>query len=99
MFAELRTTAAYLLALVALVVRYRRGTEIIRRQLLWLLLALIVVIVALLPWGLVAGTPVAVLFSVPLIPLAVTVAIVATSCSTSGWSSPGRWPGCCSRWP
>ena len=33
-------------------------------------------IVALLAWGLVAGTPIAVLFSVPLIPVAVTVAIV-----------------------
>ncbi len=57
-------------------VRYRRGSEAVRRQLLWLLLALIVVIIALLPWGLIAGTPVAVLFAVPLIPVAVTVAIV-----------------------
>ena len=65
-----------MLALAALVVRYRRGTEAIRRQLLWLVLAVIVVIVATVPWGLVAGTSVAVLFSIPLIPLAVTVAIV-----------------------
>jgi two-component system NarL family sensor kinase len=64
------------LALAALVVRYRRGSEAIRRQLLWLVLAVIVVIAATLPWGLVAGTSTAVLFSIPLIPLAVTVAIV-----------------------
>ena len=75
-FAELRTLAAIVLALVALVVRYRRGSEAIRRQLLWLVLAVIVVIAATLPWGLVAGTSMAVLFSIPLIPLAVTVAIV-----------------------
>ena len=75
-FAELRTLAAVVLALAALVVRYRRGSEAIRRQLLWLVLAVIVVIVATLPWGLVAGTSTAVLFSIPLIPLAVTVAIV-----------------------
>ena len=76
LFTEIRTNAANLLALVALAVRYRRGSEATRRQLLWLLLALIVVIIALLPWGLVAGTPVAVLFAIPLIPVAVTVAIV-----------------------
>ncbi len=76
LFTEIRTNAAYLLALLALAVRYRRGSEAVRRQLLWLLLALFVVIIALLPWGLIAGTPVAVLFAVPLIPVAVTVAIV-----------------------
>ena len=47
MVAELRTLAAYLLALVALVVRYRRGTETARRQLLWLLLAMVAVIAAI----------------------------------------------------
>ena len=76
LFAELRTMAVYLLALVSLFLRYRRADETVRRQLLWLLLALLLVIVALLAWGLVAGTPIAVLFSVPLIPVAVTVAIV-----------------------
>ena len=75
-FAEIRTSAVYLVAFAALVVRYRRGDEPIRRQLLWLLLALSVVIVALLLWGLVANAPIAVLLAVPLIPVAVTVAIV-----------------------
>ena len=76
LFTEIRTSAVYLVALAALVVRYRRGDEVTRRQLLWLLLALSAVIVVLLLWGLVAGTPVAVLLAVPLIPIAITVAIV-----------------------
>jgi signal transduction histidine kinase len=70
------TLAAYVLALVSLVVRYRRGTETARRQLLWLVLAMIVVIAVFVAWGQVAGTPVAVLFCVPLIPIAITVAVV-----------------------
>jgi len=73
---ELRGLASSVLALVALFVRYRRGTETQRRQLLWLLLALLVAIVAAIPWAFVAGTPVAVLFTIPLIPVAVTVAII-----------------------
>jgi signal transduction histidine kinase len=75
-FAEIRTVVVYVLALAALAVRYRRGDETTRRQLLWLLFALSVVIVALLVWGLLANAPVAVLLAVPLIPVAVTVAIV-----------------------
>jgi signal transduction histidine kinase len=76
LFAELRTFAVYLLALAALLVRYRRGDEATRRQLLWLLLALVVAIGAMVAWGLVSDAPVAVLLCIPLIPLAVTVAIV-----------------------
>ena len=74
--AEYSTLAAYLAALLALLVRYRRGSETARRQLLWLLLALIVWIPGSVAWGQVAGTPVAVLLLIPLIPLAVTLAIV-----------------------
>ena len=73
---ELRGIASLVLALVALFVRYRRGSEAQRRQLLWLLLALLVAIVAAAPWAFVSGTPVAVLFTIPLIPVAVTVAII-----------------------
>ncbi|HEX5906521.1 MAG TPA: hypothetical protein VFY56_05830 [Propionibacteriaceae bacterium] len=57
-----------MLALVALFLRYRCGTETERRQLLWLLLALLVALAAAVPWGFVSGTPVAVLFTIPLIP-------------------------------
>lgn len=74
--AELRTSGALLLAAVSLVVRFRRSDELRRRQLLWLLLAALVVVAVVIPWSFVSGTPVAVLFAIPLIPLAVTVAIV-----------------------
>jgi two-component system, NarL family, sensor kinase len=73
---ELRVLASLVLALVALFVRYRRGTETQRRQLLWLLFALLVAVVAVVPWSFVSGTPVAVLFTIALIPLAVSVAII-----------------------
>lgn len=74
--AEIRSLAALLLALAVLVVRYRRGDDVQRRQLLWLLLATVTVAAFVVPWSFVAGTPVAVLFSIPLIPVAVTIAIV-----------------------
>jgi two-component system NarL family sensor kinase len=75
-FTELRGLASLVLALVALFVRYHRGTETQRRQLLWLLLALLIALIGAIPWSFVSGTPVAVLFTIPLIPLAVTVAII-----------------------
>ena len=77
-FAELRTLAAILLALVSLVVRYRRGAELAaRRQLLWLVLAVTWSIPVFM--GLGPGEPAAVvvLFAFPLIPLAITVASCA----------------------
>lgn len=74
--AEVRTTAALGLGVLALVVRYRRSDDTARRQLLWLLLAAVFVLAIVVPWSYVAGTPVGVLFAIPLIPLAVTVAIV-----------------------
>jgi two-component system, NarL family, sensor kinase len=74
--AEIRTTLALFLGAGAVAVRYRRGSDIERRQLLWLLLAVMVALIVILPWDLVAGTPIEVLFAIPLIPIAVTVAIV-----------------------
>ena len=73
---ELRVLAFLALALAALVVRYRRGDEGERSQLLSLLLATVAVIVVITPWALIAGTPVLVLFSIPLIPIAITAAVV-----------------------
>ena len=73
---EIRGLLALGLGLAALAVRYRRGSDVERRQLLWLLLAVLVALIVILPWGLVAGTPIEVLFAIPLIPIAVTVAIV-----------------------
>lgn len=74
--AEVRTLAALVLGLAALVVRYRREDEQRRQQILWLLLAVSIVIAFITPWSLVAGTPVFVLFSIPLVPVAVAIAIV-----------------------
>ncbi len=74
--AEVRTLAAFLLGLTALWLRYRRGDEQQRRQILWLLLAGAIVLAFITPWSLVAGTPVVVLFSIPLIPVAVAIAVV-----------------------
>ncbi len=74
--AELRTLGALLVALAALVARYRTAGETERRQLLWLLLAATVVVVAVAPWAFVAGTPVVVLLAIPLVPLAVAVAVI-----------------------
>jgi two-component system NarL family sensor kinase len=72
---ELRTLGFLAVALGALAVRYRRGNERERSQLGWLVLATAVVITLVVPWALVAGTPVLVLFAIPLIPIAITVAI------------------------
>lgn len=74
--AEVRQAGLLVLAIVVLVLRYRRAAEVQRRQLLWLLLATIAMLVFTLPWGFVAGTPVVVLFAIPLIPVAVTIAII-----------------------
>jgi two-component system, NarL family, sensor kinase len=73
--AELRNLLALCLGIAALGVRYRRGSEVERRQLLWLLLAVLIALIVILPWGF-PGTPIEVLFAIPLIPIAVTVAIV-----------------------
>ncbi len=73
---ELRVLIALLVGVLALLVRYRRADETGRRQLLWLLLAGMVVLAAITPWSLVAGTPIVVLFSIPLVPLAICVAVV-----------------------
>jgi len=64
-------------ALVALVVRYRRGDERTRRQLLWLVLALIVAIVTQAVWGpLVDGFAVLNLLAIALVPISMTIAVL-----------------------
>ncbi len=73
---ELRLLAAILVGIVSLGVRYRRGSEQVRRQLLWLAGAAAVILVAVAPWSLVAGTPIAVLFTIPLLPAAISVAVL-----------------------
>lgn len=73
---EIRGLLVFLLAIIALVLRYRRASETGRRQLLWLLLAAVIVLAFMTPWSLVAGTPILVLLAIPLVPIAVAVAIV-----------------------
>ena len=73
---ELRWAVSMLLGLGCLVVRFHRGDEVQRRQLLWLLAAGAVVVLAVVPWALVAGTPITVLFAIPLIPVSITVAVL-----------------------
>lgn len=73
---EIRGLIAYALAIASLVIRYRRADETGRRQLLWLLLATVLMILVMAPWALITGTPVFVLLAIPLIPVAVAVAIV-----------------------
>lgn len=73
---EIRWLASIVLGLAALVWRYRRGSEMVRRQLLWILAAAGTIVVAIAPWALIAGTPVVVLFAIPLLPIAIATAIV-----------------------
>ena len=65
------------LILASLVIRYRRGGDVERRQLLWLVLAVLVVFVyAGVIWGVFGSGPVLGLLVIPLIPAAVTIAIL-----------------------
>ena len=64
------------LALVGLGLRYRGGDERLRRQLLWLLLAALMVVVGSSLWAFLDGAPVLLLLVIPLIPVAIVVAIL-----------------------
>jgi two-component system, NarL family, sensor kinase len=69
--------ATFAVILTSLVVRYRRGGDVERRQLLWLVLAVVVVLVyAGVIWGVFAAGPVLGLLVIPLIPASVTIAIL-----------------------
>jgi len=76
---EVALSATYLAALVVLVLRYRRGTEQVRRQMLWLLLATAaaVALVAVTRLGGSVeenGFPVILFTVVALVPIAMTIA-------------------------
>jgi signal transduction histidine kinase len=66
------------LSVVSLVIRYVRGDEKTRRQLLWLLLAVLLVVAVNVPWAtrLHTGPDILLLLSFPLIPIAVTIAVL-----------------------
>jgi signal transduction histidine kinase len=67
---------AYVGTVASLVVRYRRSGEAGRRQLLWLVLALLVILVINAQRWLTGDGPILLLLTLPLIPIAVTVAIL-----------------------
>lgn len=63
--------------LASLVVRYRRGDERTRRQLLWLVLAVLVVAVDVTLWGPAPiGLPILNLLVITLIPVSITIAVL-----------------------
>jgi two-component system, NarL family, sensor kinase len=69
--------AVYVAVIAGLVVRYVRGDDLVRRQLLWLLLAVVAMLVVNWPrWVLNDEGGILLLLAVPAIPLAVTIAIV-----------------------
>jgi two-component system NarL family sensor kinase len=74
--AELGLALTFGTRLVALAVRYRRGDERERRQLLWLILATLLTLGVLIPWGVFLVGPALILLAVPLIGVAVLVAIL-----------------------
>jgi signal transduction histidine kinase len=63
-------------AIAGLVVRYRRGDERLRGQLLWLVLALIIAVALNLPRWVTGDGPILLLLAVPLVPIAITIAIL-----------------------
>jgi fumarate reductase subunit D len=75
---QLLVAAVYVTAVAGLVVRYRRGDERLRRQLLWLVLALVVVVSAVVVWAFLppSGPQVLILLVIPLVPAAITVAVL-----------------------
>lgn len=78
---DLVLAAAYVAGLVGLAVRYRRGTERTRRQLLWLLLAVTVAIVIILTSRLggpidQTGYPILLMAFIGLVPVAVAIAVL-----------------------
>ncbi|MEO6509345.1 MAG: histidine kinase, partial [Nocardioides sp.] len=73
---ELRWVLTVLVGVACLAWRYRCGDETVRRQLLWIVAAGAVIVAAVTPWALVAGTPIVVLFAIPLLPAAVAAAVL-----------------------
>jgi two-component system NarL family sensor kinase len=74
-------SATYLAALVVLVLRYRRGTEQVRRQLLWLLLATAAAVALIVVTRLAGpveqnGFPVILFTAVALVPAAMAIAVL-----------------------
>ena len=72
------TSLIILASIASLVVRFVRGTETVRQQVLWLLVAVILVVFINQPtwFALPSGQTILLLLSFPLIPAAVTIAVL-----------------------
>jgi signal transduction histidine kinase len=72
------TSVIILASVISLIVRFIRGTETVRQQVLWLLVAVILVILINAPtWFTIpTGKTILLLLSFPLIPTAVTIAVL-----------------------
>lgn len=73
---EVANLAVLLVAVAGLVIRYRRGDERARRQLLWLVLALVAMTAIVVPWGLFGAGPILQLLAIALVPTAMTIAVL-----------------------
>ncbi len=73
---ELRWVLSMVVGIAALATRYATGGEVVRRQLLWVVLASGFVLAAVTPWALVSGTPIIVLFAIPVLPAGIAVAVL-----------------------
>lgn len=74
--ANMAPLVGLLAATAGLIVRARRGDEQLRRQLLWLVLAVIAAVAVNLPRFIVGDGPILLLLTVPLVPIAITIAIL-----------------------
>jgi len=74
--ATLAGTAVYVAALASLVVRYRRGGERVRRQLLWLLLGALVMVVSFAISDFLRVESWLSIYSIALVPFAIMIAIL-----------------------
>jgi two-component system, NarL family, sensor kinase len=76
LIAGIASDAAYLLVIGALVRRFIRGDERTRRQVMWLILALLIILALNVERLLTGDGPILLLLSVVLIPIALAIAIV-----------------------
>ena len=76
LIAGIASDAAYLLVIGALVWRFIRGDERTRRQVMWLILALLIILALNVERLLTGDGPILLLLSVVLIPIALAIAIV-----------------------
>jgi two-component system, NarL family, sensor kinase len=67
---------SFVVALVALISRYRRGSEVVRRQMLWLLLGVLGAIVIPLPTTTLGTGPILLILAICLIPAAIAIAVL-----------------------